>query len=84
MDNLIVVSKLHRFDSEIKINVKWILSVKVDENNMIVCSKKRNSSVSFNEDNIIKCSKKSNCPIIDKNDIYCIKMLDDNFKKTTI
>ena len=59
MDNL-VLSKSHRFDSEIKIKIN------VDENN------------------IIKCSKKSNYSIIDKNDIYCIKMLDENLKKTTI
>jgi len=85
MDNL-VLSKSHRFDSEIKIkiNIKDVLSVNVDENNMIICSKKRNLSVTFNENNIIKCSKKNNYSIINKNDIYCIKMLDENFKKTTI
>ena len=77
MDNL-VLSKSHRFDSEIKIKIN------VDENNIIKCSKKRNLSVTFNENNIIKCSKKSNYSIIDKNDIYCIKMLDENLKKTTI
>ena len=85
MDKLIL-SKCHRFDSKIKIkiNIKEILSVRIDENNMIICSKKRSSSVSFDEDNIILYSKKKNCPSIDKNNIYCIKNLDENFKKTTI
>jgi hypothetical protein len=84
MDNLIVVSKCHRFDSEIKINIKRVLSVKVDENNMVVFSKKRSLPVMFDENNIIKCSKKNNFPLIDKKDIYCIKMLDEIFKKITI
>ena len=71
MDNLIL-SKSHRFDHEIKI-------IKTVSNDIILYSKKRTLSVSFDEDNIIMCSKKSN-----KKDCCCIKMLDENFKKTAI
>ena len=80
----LILAKSHRFDSEIKINKKEILSIHLDTNNMIKSSKKINLRVRFNEDNIIKSSKKNNCQLIDKKDFYCIKMLDENFKKTQI
>lgn len=80
----LILSKSHRFDSEIKINKKDILSIMLDTNNIIKSSKKKNLKVKFNEDNLIKCSKKNNFLLMDKKDIYCIENIDEKFKKIKI
>ena len=80
----LILAKSHRFDSEIKINKKEILSIHLDTNNMIKSFKKINLRVRFNEDNIIKSSKKNNCPLIYKKDVYSIKILNENFAATKI